>query len=63
MMLLMRGKVEKSEAGQPRSSGIIYGWSHQVECRASDFSTFLLNSYIPSLGLKAQSDTHYSSKR
>ena len=33
---------------------------------ASDFSTFPLASniiYIPSLGVKAQSDTHYSSEK
>ena len=30
---------------------------------ASDFSTFSLVSSIPFLGLKAQSDAHYSSKK
>ena len=41
------------------------GSSHRG-CPASDFSTFPLFSniiYIPSLGVKVQSDAHYSSKK
>ena len=41
------------------------GSSHRG-CPASDFSTFPFISniiYIPSLGVKVQSDAHYSSKK
>ena len=88
-MLLMKGKVEKSEAGYMREvvrvGGCCASWwlwglvapglgrlkpdttgsSHRGR-PASDFSTFPFISniiYIPSLGVKVQSDAHYSSKK
>ena len=62
MMLLMKGKVEKLGRLKPDTTGS----SHDHRGRlASDFSTFpfISNFYIPSLGVKVQSDAHYSSKK
>ena len=68
----IRGKLCELVAVGPGGSGVI-GWlkpdttglSHSGRS-ASNFSTFPLISsiiYIPSLGVKVQSDAHYSSKK